>query len=49
MKIIVMFDLEEDSEAADPGHPMGVTNDAFDTLHQAVCSIGGDDINVEKQ
>lgn len=46
MQITVTFHLEDDADAADPSHPMGVTNDAYEEILACVMSLGGDDCDI---
>lgn len=45
-KIQVTFELDDDSEYADPVHPMGVTDEGYTEIVRALSSIGADDVNV---
>jgi hypothetical protein len=40
MKIYIIMDVE--AEYADPDHPMGVTNEGYEAIVDALISIGGD-------
>lgn len=32
MKVVIYVELDDADEAADPGHPMGITENAYDRL-----------------
>lgn len=48
MKIIITFELDDDSSAVDPNDDSGLTEGSFNYFHAALRGGGADDIDIRK-